>query len=71
MSTQIKDHIITNGLKNLKSFGYENVNRVNIISDEVYSAFFKSMLESNKGSGDARIERVIDELLLEIENNKK
>jgi len=43
--------MIAAGVRNLHSYGYPHCTAENIFTDEVYSAFFKSMLESNKGQG--------------------
>lgn len=37
--------LIEAGVRNLKDFGYKDVNEKNIFTDYVYAAFFKSMLE--------------------------
>ena len=41
--------IIETGVRNLKEFGYPNASKNNILTDPIYSAFFKSMLEDNLG----------------------
>ena len=43
----MKNEVIENGVKNLKEFGYPNVNSENIFTDEIYRAFFKSMLKDS------------------------
>jgi hypothetical protein len=63
---EIKEKIILNGVRNLKEFGYPNVDEKNILTDVVYSDFFKSMLEENKTSGNLTIDLAITELLTEI-----
>jgi len=40
-----KEQLIEQGVKNLKTFGYGHVTAETILTDEVYWAFFKSMLE--------------------------
>lgn len=67
---QIKEHLLKAGVKNLKDFGYPSVNKENIITDIIYSDFFKEMLEQNKGQSTSLVDDVIDELLLEISTNK-
>ena len=62
---QIRQHLISAGVKNLKEFGYINVTSENIITDEVYSQFFKSMLEENIGQNE-KVDEVINQLLQEI-----
>ena len=60
----IKDKLIDAGVKNLKEFGYPDANKSNICADEVYSQFFVSMLEDNKGNSD-KIDAAINELIAE------
>lgn len=64
---QIKQHLLKAGVKNLKEYGYPEVDTKNIITDIIYSGFFKSMLEDNKGNG-KQVDEVIDELLLSLTN---
>jgi hypothetical protein len=45
----LRTKIIENGIKNLNEFGYPEVNKEDILTDIVYSQFFKSMLEENLG----------------------
>lgn len=59
----IANKLVLAGIKNLKEIGYPDVDAENIITDEVYSSFFKVMLEDNKGNG-KQIDAVIDELLM-------
>jgi len=59
---QIKEHLLKAGVKNLKEFGYPDVDTKNIMTDIIYAGFFKSMLEDNKGNG-KQVDEVIDELL--------
>lgn len=66
----MRDKLITAGIKNLKTFGYPKVNAENIIADPLYSAFFKSMLEENKGHGED-IDKAIDGILTEIAERAK
>jgi hypothetical protein len=40
--------LIEAGVHNLKEFGYPAVTSKNILTDEVYSQFFKRMLEETK-----------------------
>lgn len=39
------DELITQGVNKLKKFGYVHVNEQNILSDEVYQAFFERILK--------------------------
>ena len=59
---QIKEHLLKAGVKNLKEFGYPEVDTKNIMTDIIYAGFFKSMLKGNKGNG-KQVDDVIDELL--------
>lgn len=63
MSQAVKDKLVIAGIRNLKEFGYPNVNAGNILTDYVYAPLFKSMLEDNRGKG---ADAEIDELLAEI-----
>lgn len=63
---QIKQHLIAAGVKNLKEFGYPYANEQNILTDEIYSGFFVSMLNDNKGLSTKQVDSVIDEILNEI-----
>lgn len=65
----MKEKIIQNGVKNLKEFGYPHVNEQNILTDIIYSAFFKNMLEENKGQN-SMIDEVLDELIDQINANQ-
>lgn len=40
--------LIEAGIRNLKEFGYPSVNAENILTDEIYRAFFARMLENTK-----------------------
>jgi len=62
---QIKNKLIEAGLKNLHDFGYEYATKENILTDEIYSKFFKSMLYDNLGHDD-KIDIAINELLTVI-----
>lgn len=59
---EIKDKLITAGVKNLVDFGYPYVNKDNILTDIIYAGFFRQMLVDNKGNGYA-IDNAINELL--------
>lgn len=62
---QIVDHLINAGIKNLKEFGYPDVNEETIMTDMVYSRFFESMLKDNIGHT-KNIDNAINELLERI-----
>ena len=45
MTSATKARLITAGVMRLREFGYPQVSRENIMTDAVYSQFFKTMLE--------------------------
>lgn len=62
-SDAIKDRLVIAGVRNLKEFGYPNVTAGNILTDEVYAAFFASMLKENLGQGaDAEINDLLKQI---------
>lgn len=63
--TDFRQKLIESGVKSLKEFGYPQVDAENILTDEIYSEFFKSLLEDAQGN-DEKLDRVIDGLLQEI-----
>lgn len=67
---EIKDALLVAGVKNLKTFGYPKVNIENILTDELYSAFFENMLKDNIGKGTNKVDDVINELLKTISLNQ-
>lgn len=44
-ANQLRDQLISAGVRNLQKYGYPSVDKDNILTDEIYSAFFRSMLE--------------------------
>lgn len=60
----IRRSLISAAVKNMKEFGYGYADKDNILTDDVYSKFFVSMLKENRGHTEA-IDAVIDELLAE------
>ena len=60
----IRKKLIAAGVKNLKQFGYPKVDEFNLLTDQIYKAFFRSMLEDNLGNG-AAIDAEINHLLKE------
>lgn len=64
---EIRVKLIAAGVKNLIIFGYPEANYENILTDELYRAFFESMLHDNIGQGGKQVDDVIVELLKEIE----
>ena len=65
MSGRIRSGLLTAGVANLREFGYPHCTDESILTDPVYSAFFKSMLDDNKGHS-ADIDKEIDALLAAI-----
>lgn len=66
--SDIRDSIIKQGIKNLNQFGYKDVTAETILTDEIYSEFFKSMLKDNLGKG---ADFPINGLLAEIAEKQK
>jgi hypothetical protein len=63
-----RKRLLAAGVRNLKEFGYPHVDETNILTDQVYSAFFKSMLDDAKeASADANYQGAVADLLKEIE----
>jgi hypothetical protein len=64
----MKDQLINAGIKNLKEFGYPDVNKENILTDLIYSQFFKRMLEETKEQykNNSLLVKYCNELLSEI-----
>lgn len=61
--TFIETKIVGAGVKNLKEFGYPHCNAQNILNDQIYSAFFRRMLEDNLGKGyDESIKSLLQKL---------
>jgi hypothetical protein len=61
----IRGTLIAAGVRNLQEYGYPAVTPENIMTDRIYSAFFKSMLNDNLGHS-ASIDAAIKLLLSEI-----
>lgn len=64
-SAEIRSKLIKAGVKNLIEFGYPTCNEKNILTDDIYSRFFKGMLVDNKGKSHL-VDKEIDALLKEI-----
>ena len=62
----IRRRLLIAGVRNLQEYGYPSVTVDNILTDYVFAAFFKSMLEDNKGQG---ADKEINALLAEIATN--
>ncbi len=65
----MRDKIIKAGINNLKAYGYPNVTEQNILTDEIYKEFFRSMLEDNIGKdklADVEIKKLLTEINKEM-----
>jgi hypothetical protein len=62
-NSKIKEHLLKAGVKNLKEFGYLDVTTENILTDEIYKEFFKSMLDDNLHKSTEQVDNIIFELL--------
>lgn len=67
----IRQRVLKAGVKNLREFGYPNVDTENILTDLVYKDFFLSMLEDNLGKGDATTNAVLSGLIEEVKRKPK
>lgn len=64
MSEQsIESKLIKAGVQNLREFGYPECDEKNILTDQIYAAFFRSMLEENKGKAGKAVDAAIESLL--------
>jgi len=72
MSTEekIKDKLLEAGVKNLYEFGYPSVTKENILTDMVYSAYFKNMLTDNIGKSNNTVDKIIEGLIQQINQNE-
>lgn len=59
--------IIAHGVKNLRDYGYPDCDEKNILTDPIYSVFFKSMLQDNIGKSTVSVDRIINDLIAEID----
>lgn len=62
----VREKIIKAGVRNLKEFGYPACDESNILTDQVYAAFFVTMLDDHPSDAET-----IQELREEIANNQK
>lgn len=58
----IQARLVDAGVRNLREFGYPNCTKENILTDEIYKAFFAQMLRENRGKM-AAADPAIDDLL--------
>jgi hypothetical protein len=63
----LRQKLLESGVKSLKEFGYPRVDTKNILTDEVYSQFFRRMLDDAMGNG-GTLDGVIDELRQELDS---
>lgn len=61
--TMMEDKLIAAGVKNLHAFGYPDCDKDNILTDQIYRAFFASILKDNKGKAGDAVDKAIDSLL--------
>lgn len=70
----VRKSLLTAGVKNLKTFGYPDVNQENILTDMIYREFFRSMLTDSenrpRGPHADVIRQVQTELLAKIDAQK-
>lgn len=63
----MRDELISEGVNNLRAYGYLNCNKDNILTNQLYKAFFASMLNDNKGHS-LHVDKEIDGLLADCES---
>jgi hypothetical protein len=63
------EQLLERGVEKLKNFGFINVNKQNLLSDEVYCFFFMRFLNSLKGEN-SEADLQIDKFLNHIKLNK-
>jgi hypothetical protein len=63
----MEEKLIAAGVKNLRAYGYPQCDKANILTDQIYRAFFVSMLKDNKGKAGAAVDKAIDNLLARCE----
>ena len=59
----VRAKLIKAGVRNLKEFGYPDVDEKNILTDMIFKEFFRSMLKDNLGKG---ADKEINALLAEL-----
>ena len=62
-----RDSLVAAGVRNLKEFGYPDVDAENILKDVIYSKFFLNMLRDNLGLAGKNVDDQINILINEIE----
>ena len=68
-SSLIRSKLLEAGVRNLQEFGYPSCSVSNILTDRIYSAFYRGMLEDNLGKSSSRVDEAIKGLIAEIEAN--
>jgi len=60
--------LIEAGIRNLKEFGYPSVTEENILTDDIYKAFFERMLVGTKedAKNNPEIRMACDKLIMKI-----
>ncbi len=69
MDAKLRKQLIDSGVKNLKTFGYPDCAPDNIMTDQIYSAFFLSILKDNIGKYGPKVDDELSMLILEIRAN--
>ena len=64
-----KDTLLDNGIAKLRNFGFLNVNKENVLEDEVYTYYLKRFLTLMLGQSD-ELDGAIRELFISIDKNK-
>ena len=62
MSETLRRALLTAGVRNLKQFGYPSVTAENILTDPLYRAFFRPMLEEHSGTGKVEAQTLLAEM---------
>lgn len=69
-NTSIKDELVNQIVNRLRKFGFVNVSKKNILTDEVYSQFFFKILNEKLGENSER-DIAINQLLSIINNERQ
>ena len=62
----MRELLIKNGVANLKKFGYPSVNADNILTDPIFSAFFRGNLEEWADLDNMVVQQAAQLLLAEL-----
>lgn len=65
-----KENLIKQGVAKLKKFGFVNVNKTNILTDEVYALYFSKILHEMRGVN-IETDAMINQLLESVNFNYK